>query len=93
MSRRRLKTHSPVNGDCGQEYRGLGMDGEFTIAGCDAAKFAAWPGTGADGRHRTSGNAWHDTALVARQRRRQNGMLFAQAVSGARKQHGGLHLP
>ena len=46
MSRPRLKTHCPVSGDCGQVYRGLDMDGEFAAAGSDAAKIAAWPGTG-----------------------------------------------
>lgn len=45
MSRPRHKTHSPVNGDCGLEYRGLDMDGEVVVAGSDAAKLATWPGT------------------------------------------------
>jgi hypothetical protein len=32
MSRPRLKTFSPINGDCGLEYRGLDMNGEFVVA-------------------------------------------------------------
>jgi hypothetical protein len=38
MSRPRLKTYSQINGDCGLEYRGLDMNGEFVLTSSDVAK-------------------------------------------------------
>jgi hypothetical protein len=43
MSRPRLKTYGPINGDCGLEYRSLNMNGEFVVTNSDVAKLAAWP--------------------------------------------------
>jgi hypothetical protein len=40
VTRRPLNDRA-VNGECGQEYRGRDMDGEFAVAGSDAAKLAA----------------------------------------------------
>jgi hypothetical protein len=38
MSRPRLKTYSPINGDCGLEHRGLDMNGEIVVTSSDVAK-------------------------------------------------------
>jgi hypothetical protein len=40
MSRPRLKTYSPINGDCGLEYRGLDMNGEFVVTSSDVCKMS-----------------------------------------------------